>query len=89
MELNIDFIDKLYQGINKKCKKYKINLICNILKKLSGKKNPIIADKTKLRKNDTKNVVSDCSKIKKLGWKPKISISKGLELTLNWYIAKN
>jgi hypothetical protein len=32
---------------------------------------------------------SNNSKIKKLGWKPKISINKGLELTLNWYIAKN
>ena len=33
-------------------------------------------------------MVSDCSKIKKLGWKPKISINEGLELTLNWYITK-
>ena len=24
----------------------------------------------------------------KLGWKPKISINKGLELTLDWYTAK-
>ena len=56
--------------------------------KLSGKKTPIVADKGKLRKNDIKNVVSDCSKIKKLGWKPKISINEGLELTLNWYITK-
>ena len=63
------------------------NLV-KFLKKLSGKKIPIITDKTKLRKNDTKNVVSDCSKIKKLGWKPKISINKGLELTLDWYAAK-
>ena len=68
---------------------YSIHEICNILKKLSGKKNPIIVDKTKLRKNDIKNVVSDCSKIKKLGWKPRVSINKGLELTLNWYNAKN
>ena len=68
---------------------YSIQEICNILKKLSGKKNPIIVDKKKLRKNDIKNVVSDCSKIKKLGWKPRVSINKGLELTLNWYIAKN
>ena len=67
---------------------YSIQEICNILKKLSGKKNPIIVDKTKLRKNDIKNVVSDCSKIKKLGWKPRVSINKGLELTLNWYITR-
>jgi len=67
---------------------YSIQEICNILKKLSGKKISIVTDKTKLRKNDIKNVVSDCSKIKKLGWKPKISINKGLELTLNWYITR-
>jgi UDP-glucose 4-epimerase len=69
-------------------KSYSIQEICNILKKLSGKKTPIVADKGKLRKNDIKNVVSDCSKIKKLGWKPKISINEGLKLTLDWYIAK-
>jgi len=67
---------------------YSIQEICNILKKLSGKKISVVTDKTKLRKNDVKNVVSDCSKIKKLGWKPKISINEGLELTLNWYITK-
>ena len=67
---------------------YSIQEICNILKKLAGKKISVVTDKTKLRKNDVKNVVSDCSKIKKLGWKPKISINEGLELTLNWYIAK-
>ena len=67
---------------------YSIQEICNILKKLSGKKISIVTDKTKLRKNDIKNVVSDCAKIKKLGWKPKISISKGLQLTLDWYTAK-
>ena len=67
---------------------YSIQEIYNILKKLSGKKNPVIVQKTKIRKNDVKNVVSDCSKIKKLGWKPEISINEGLELTLNWHIAK-
>ena len=67
---------------------YSIQEIYNILKKFSGKKNLVITAKTKIRKNDVKNVVSDCSKIKKLGWKPEISINEGLELTLNWHIAK-
>ena len=65
---------------------YSIQEICNILKKLAGKKISVVTDKTKLRKNDIKNVVSDCSKIKKLGWKPRISINNVLELTLNWHI---
>ena len=29
------------------------------------------------------------SKIKKLGWKPRVSINKGLKLTLDWYAVKN
>ena len=70
-------------------KSYSIQEICNILKKLNGKKIRIITDKTKLRKNDVKNIVSNCSKIKKLGWKSNVSINEGLELTLNWYISKN
>lgn len=37
---NIDFIDKLYNGINKKCKKYKINLIGG---NLSNGKNIVIS----------------------------------------------
>ena len=69
-------------------KSYSIKEICNILKKLNGKKIRIITDKTKLRKNDVKNVVSNCSRIKKLGWKSNVSINEGLELTLNWYITK-
>ena len=69
-------------------KSYSIQEICNILKKLNGKKIRIITDKTKLRKNDVKNIVSNCSKIKKLGWKSNVSINEGLELTLNWYITK-
>ena len=70
-------------------KSYSIQEICNILKKLNGKKIRIITDKTKSRKNDIKNVISNCSRIKKLGWKSNISINEGLELTLNWYISKN
>ena len=69
-------------------KSYSIQEICNILKKLNGKKIRIITDKTKLRKNDVKNVVSNCSRIKKLGWNSNVSINEGLELTLNWYITK-
>ena len=69
-------------------KSYSIQEICDILKKKYGKDITVVADKEKIRKNDIKSVVSDCSKIKRLGWKPKISINEGLELTLNWYIAK-
>ena len=49
----------------------------------------ISQDPRYMRAEELKYLRGDCSKIKKLGWKPKISISKGLELTLDWYIAKN
>ena len=31
---------------------------------------------------------SDISKIKQLGWEPKISLDEGLKRTLNWYKTK-
>ena len=67
-------------------KSYSILEICEMLSKLMNKKLPIKSNKSKSRKNEISNVISDCSKIKKLGWIPKINLSKGLKLTLDWYI---
>ncbi len=44
--------------------------------------------KSQSRKQDIDEVISNSSKIKKLGWKPKTDISHGLELTLDWYRTK-
>ena len=52
---------------------------------LSGKKLPVKSIKTRFRKNEVPDVVSDISKIKKLGWKPKIGIKEGLTKTLSEY----
>ena len=63
---------------------YSILQICKILKKIINKKIPIVSDKTISRKDDIKEVRSNSSKIKKLGWKPKIGIREGLISTIEW-----
>ena len=62
---------------------YSIEKICKIIEKLLGKKIIIKTNSKQNRKIDPKNIVCDISKLKKLGWKPKISIEQGLEKT--WY----
>jgi UDP-glucose 4-epimerase len=37
------------------------------------------------KKVDVGNFVVDNTKLKKLGWKPKISIEKGIKLTLDYF----
>ena len=66
-------------------KSYSILEICNLIKKISGKKNPVISNKLFLRKNDIKEIKAHTNKIKKLGWKPKTNIKRGLEYTINWH----
>ncbi len=60
-----------------------------LFKKISGINTPLRPSKDNLRKNDVNNIVSDSKKLKRLGWKPKFSIEKGLENTLKWYINSN
>ena len=69
-------------------KSYSILDLCNILKKITGQKNQIISTKLQSRKQEIDEVISNSSKIKKLGWKPKTNIIRGLELTLDWYRSK-
>ena len=60
-------------------KSYSIKEICKKFEKLHGKK---IIIKSTLKKNsklDAKNIVCDATKLKKLGWKSKISLDEGLK----------
>lgn len=66
-------------------KSYSIIQICNMLQKLSGIKTSIKSSGSRLYKLEIPNVVSNPAKIKKLGWKPKISIENGLQMTFDWY----
>ena len=65
-----------------------IQTLCNKLMKLEKKTIPIIPEKTLLRKNDIPEIKSDISKMKQLGWEPKISLDEGLKRTLNWHKTK-
>jgi len=60
-------------------KSYSIKEICKKFEKLHGKK---IIIKSTLKENsklDAKNIVCDATKLKKLGWKSKISLDEGLK----------
>ena len=59
-----------------------IQTLCDKLMKLEKKTVPIIQEKTLLRKDDIPEIRADISKIKQLGWEPKISLDEGLKRTL-------
>ena len=59
-------------------KSHSILEVCNLSAKLCGKKITIKSTKKSSRKNDIETVVADLSKIQRLGWKPKTSLSEGL-----------
>lgn len=63
---------------------YSIKEICKIIEKLHGEKIIIKTNSKQSMKIDPKNIVCDASKLKKLGWKPKISIEQGLKKTYNY-----
>lgn len=62
-------------------KSFSIIEICKILEQIIDKNIIIKSVPVLKRKQEIKDVVSDISKIVKLGWKPNISLRTGLELT--------
>ncbi len=64
-------------------KSYSIKEICKKFEKLYGKKIIIKNNLKQNRKFDAKNIVCDATKLKKLGWKPKIPLDEGLEKCMN------
>jgi len=69
-------------------KSYSILEICKFLKNIGNKKMGIKSVKSLSRTSDVLDIYADINKIKKLGWKPKISIIDGLKLTYNWYLSE-
>ena len=59
--------------------------IYETLTKISGKKTPIKSIRSKQRKGDIKEMRSDISKIRKLGWRPTVTLSAGLQMLYNWH----
>lgn len=91
-----DLVSAFELVINKKLKsfsKYNIGYgisisirdLCNKLITISGKKVSISSRKNLARGNEIQNLVCDNTKIKQLGWQPKISIDQGLLHTFNWF----
>jgi len=67
-------------------KSYSILEICNLVKQISNQDDHFIKTvRTKLRKNDFSDIICNSSKVRKLGWKPKISLEEGFERTIYWY----
>ena len=65
---------------------YKIG---NTLQKLTNAKTKYIETPKYTKKVDVGNFVVDNSKLKSLGWKPKISIEEGISKTLKYFKEKN
>ena len=61
---------------------FSIREICKILQQLSGKKITIRSAPSLKRKQEVRNVISDISKIIKLGWSPQTPLRTGLQIAL-------
>ena len=62
-------------------KSHSISQICKILEDIHGKKIQVVSQKQRSKKLEINELVSDNSKIKKIGWKPKTEIHDGLKKT--------
>ena len=66
-------------------KNYSVNQICEMLFKISETSNSIEIDQKLIRVNDIDELLCDNSKLKKLGWFPKISFNDGLKEVFNHF----
>ena len=64
-------------------KSYSIKEICKKFEKLYGKKIIIKNNLEQNRKIDAKNIICEATKLKKLGWKSKITLDEGLKKMIN------
>ena len=64
-------------------KSYTIKEICKKFEKLYAKKIVIKNNSEQNRKIDAKNIICDATKLKKLGWKSKITLDEGLKKMIN------
>ncbi len=70
-------------------KSLSIENLCKMLIKIADKDLKIKSKKSLSRTKDIPNIVANCSKIKKLGWKPTVKLNDGLKLTYEWFEAKH
>jgi len=70
-------------------KSYSIENLCKRLVKISNKNIQFKSKKSLSRTKDIPNIIANCSKIKKLGWKPQMKLNDGLKLTYEWFKTRN
>ena len=58
--------------------------LAELVQKIVGHKGTIIWDKSK--PNGTPKKLMDSSKLRKLGWEPKIKLEEGIQITYNWFL---
>ena len=59
-----------------------LNRVCDLIEKITGQR--LARVYKPIRQIDVKNVELDSTKIRQLGWSPKISIERGLQLMWEW-----
>lgn len=64
-------------------KAYKVIDFAKTVKEITGSKSPIVIGG--FRRTDTRHAVSDISKLKKLGWRPKFGPEKSVKDYAEWY----
>jgi nucleoside-diphosphate-sugar epimerase len=63
--------------------------LANLLGKLTNCKVKFVATPRYTKKTDVGNFVVDNSKLKSIGWKPKISVKDGIKKTLEYFEDSN
>ncbi len=64
-------------------KAYRVVDFAKTVKEVTGSKSPVVIGG--FRRTDTRHAVSDISKLKKLGWKPKFDTEKSVRDYAEWY----
>lgn len=59
--------------------------LANMIKKVTGYEGKIVMDSSK--PDGTPRKLTDISRLKSLGWQPKITLEEGLKQTYEWYLA--
>ncbi|MBI3589574.1 MAG: GDP-mannose 4,6-dehydratase [Candidatus Liptonbacteria bacterium] len=62
---------------------WKVLDFANLVKKITGATSPILI--SGFRRTDTREAISDISKIKKLGWRPKFSTEDSIKSYVEWF----
>lgn len=66
-------------------KSFSIKEICTKLFEISQKNLTVESDPNLIRKNDVEELVCDNSKLKQLGWTPKLTLDEGLTQVFQWF----